>query len=635
MRMITLDFETYYDPAAGYTLSKMTTEAYIRDPRFEVILCTFTVDDGPVFDVDGLRMAEYLPSLELHKHAVICHHAHFDVGILSMIFGINPKAIICTLGMARALHGSNGRLSLEKLSQHYGLPPKGNEVMKVMGMRRKDFSPEAFTRYCHYGQRDTLNTRSLAKIFIPKFSRTELQIHDRVIRMFTEPKLVLNKPVLETYAKQLQDDKITLMLRAGAQKSDLMSNVKFAQLLIDNGIRPPMKFSPAFLKLPEEEQKAQRALDPKAGQTYAFAKTDAAMQALAEHPDENIQALVAARVGTKSTMAETRANRFIEMSDRGRATIYLKYSGAGASHRLSGGDGTNAQNLTRKSKLREAIEAEDGKVIVVVDSSNIDARILDTLAGQSDMVQAYRDYDNKVGPDIYCVMAAKIYKRPIEKERDPKERQMGKNSKLGLGYGLGPNGFQVQVRGQAKDDKGKPLVLPLELCQEIVKIYRDSHSQVGKLWKRMDDSLNAIEGGFPGISVDYRGVIKTTEDGLLLPGGLRIRFPDLKREKGEWTFWNGKLREKIYGAKMTGITIQALARIVVLTQSLEAAKELDGVAPWVHSVHDEALFVADVFEAPYVQEVVERHFRQPPSWLPDLPLNCESGYHKSYGKAKS
>ena len=34
MDVYTLDFETYYDQE--YSLSKMTTEAYVRDPRFEV-----------------------------------------------------------------------------------------------------------------------------------------------------------------------------------------------------------------------------------------------------------------------------------------------------------------------------------------------------------------------------------------------------------------------------------------------------------------------------------------------------------------------------------------------------------------------------------------------------------------------
>jgi DNA polymerase len=623
VKLITLDFETYYDPDNGYTLSKMTTEAYIRDPRFEAILCTFTVDDGPVFDVDGLRLKEYLPSLELHKHGVIMHHAHFDAGILYHHYGISPKAMFCTLGMGRALHGANGRLSLEKLSERYGLPPKGHEVQNVKGMRRADFSPEAYQRYARYGHRDSLNTRSLAQIMMPQFSRSELQIHDKVIRMFTEPKLVLNAPLLQEYADQLNLDKTTLMLRAGAQKEDLMSNDKFAQLLIDRGVEPPTQVSAATGKT-----------------TWAFAKTGAGMQALAEHPDEDVQALVAARTGVKSTMAETRANRFIGMASRGGAMIYLKYSGASGTHRLSGGDGTNAQNLTRGSKLRDAFEAPDGKVIVVCDSSNIDARVLDTIAGQVDMVQAYRDYDNKVGPDIYCIMAEKIYKHPVNKKEHPRERQMGKVAKLGLGYGLAGQGFQVTVRAQAKDDNGKPLVLPLTICNNVVEIYRESHAQVQKLWKRMDNALDIIASKLPLVPVDYQGIIKTCEDGLMMPNGLKILFPDLKREKDkdtgrmEWTFWNGKTREKIYGAKMTGIVTQCLARIVVLDQSLAASKELGELAPWVHSVHDEALFVTDVFEAPYVQDIVERNFRTAPAWLPALPLNCESGFHQSYGKAK-
>lgn len=617
MRFVTLDFETFYDPDGGYTLSKMTTEAYIRDPRFETILCTFTVDDGPVFDVDGLRMAEYLPSLELEKCAVIMHHAHFDAGILYHHYGISPKVLICTLGMGRALHGANGRLSLEKLSERYGLPPKGHEVQNVKGMRRRDFTPQAYQRYAAYGHRDSLNTRSLAMAMMPQFSRTELQIHDRVIRMFTEPRLQLNVPVLQEYANQLSRDKTTLMLRAGAQRDDLMSNPKFAQLLLDCGIEPPTQISAATGK-----------------KTWAFAKTSPGMQALAEHPDEAIQALVAARTGVKSTMAETRAQTFISMGNRGPAMIYLKYSGASGSHRLSGGDKTNAQNLTRGSKLRDAIEAPDGQVIVVCDSSNIDARVLDTLAGQEDMVQAYRDYDAGIGPDIYSVMAAKIYGHPVNKKDFPKERQMGKVAKLGLGYGLGDVGFQMTVQQQAKDDDGKPLKLQLSLCTTVVQIYRDSHSQVKKLWKRMDGSLDVIASKIPGVAVDYQGIVKTCEDGLVMPGGLKILFPGLERKDNEWTFWNGKTREKIYGAKMTGIVTQCLARIVVMEQSLAAARELDGLAPWVHSVHDEGLFLTDVFEAPYVQEVVERHFRTPPVWLPTLPLNCESGFHQSYGKAK-
>jgi hypothetical protein len=46
MKIITLDFETYYDRA--YSLSKLTTEEYIRDEQFEVIGVSVQEDDGTV-----------------------------------------------------------------------------------------------------------------------------------------------------------------------------------------------------------------------------------------------------------------------------------------------------------------------------------------------------------------------------------------------------------------------------------------------------------------------------------------------------------------------------------------------------------------------------------------------------------
>ena len=39
MNIVTLDLETYFDD--DYTLKKLTTEAYVRDPRFEALGCGF------------------------------------------------------------------------------------------------------------------------------------------------------------------------------------------------------------------------------------------------------------------------------------------------------------------------------------------------------------------------------------------------------------------------------------------------------------------------------------------------------------------------------------------------------------------------------------------------------------------
>lgn len=662
MDIITVDFETFYGD--DYTLSKLTTEAYIRDPRYETILCGFLINGRDGFWVPRDDVPKALADLRLDKRAVLAHHAHFDGLILSHHYGVRPKVWLDTLGMARHLYGQHGKLALAKLAERWGVGKKGEEVILAKNMRFKDFPPQVLARYGRYCINDCELEWAGFQIMAPNFSRREFELNDRVIRMFTEPRMELDAQTLREYADQLRVEKTTLMLQAGVQEQDLMSNDKFAECLRDLGIEPPMKVSPTWAKdprpagIPEPEGKGMAKM------TYAFAKSDEQMQELQEHPDEAVQFLVEARLKNKTTIAEKGALRLIAMSERGLATVYLKYSGAGGTHRLSGGDSLNWQSFKRGSALRRAIMARKGRMLAVADSSTIEARILDWISGQDDMVEVYRKQDNKTGPDMYCTIAGRIYGRPIIKPDekrgiagDPEERQMGKVAKLGLGFGMGAARFKIAVRGQAKvrkkdkhgevvlDSYGKPVMIPLRItdqfAEQVVGIYRESHPQVRKFWKRCEAALDCIIRGNVGVDVDFRGVVKTCKDGLLLPGGIRILYPDLRKVQQdggymEYEFWNGKHRERIYGAKVAENIIQCLARIAVMYQCLDAEKEVAPVdASWVHSQHDEGIFDTPAYEAPWVLERIMASMRTSPSWAPDLPLNCEGGIHQRYGLAKT
>lgn len=658
MHIVTLDFETFYGD--DYTLSRMTTEAYIRDPRFESILCSFKVDNEKAFWVPRDDIKAALRDTKVTQSAVLCHHAHFDGGILNHYYDTRPKVWLDTLGMARNLHGVNGRLSLEKLAERYGVGVKGKEVLNAKGMRYADFGRDQLRRYGQYSCNDSDLTYALFNLMAPNFSRDELEINDAVIRMFTEPTLTFDVPMLQEYVEWLSTEKVHLLLKAGVQKTDVMSNDKFAAILEGLGIPPPKKVSKTTGKL-----------------TWAFAKTDPAMQALQEHPDEIVQVVIEARLKNKTTIAEASAMRLIAMTGRGNATLYYKYSGASGTHRLSGGDKWNSQAMQRITKgvphtgtVRKALQAQPGEVVVVADSSTIEARMLDWLAGQEDMVEVYRKQDNKTGPDMYCVIGEDIYERVITKKDDPEERQMSKRVKLGFGFGMGWQQFGISVRREAKGKDGKPLVLADAFCVKVHGIYRKKHPMVLKLWRRCDLALKAIANGDIGVNVDYRGVVKTCKDGLVMPGGLKILYPDLKFEpemtinpdyqsfvvngglppddvpelipfkdkwgnpRGEWTFWNGKHRERIYGPKVTENIIQCLARICVFKQCLEASKELRGVAKWCLSSHDEGGFTTHAWNGGLVLETLMRHMRVSPAWAPDLPVNCEGGVHNRYGFAK-
>ena len=632
MDLVTYDFETYYD--SEYSLSKMTTEAYVRDPRFETIMLSIRINEAEPYWVPQPDVKPALRDLRPERRAALCHHSHFDGLVLSHHYGVYPKVWFDTLSMARNLHGANGGLSLAKLAERYGVGRKGDEVVQAKGLHFKDFTPEHLARYGLYCCLDNYLTYELFMRMLGALSREELQIIDQVIRMFTEPVLELDEVMLADYAAQLRAEKTVLMLQAGAQAEDLMSNDKFADMLRNLGVEPPTKTSPTWLK------KAVAERDPVPPQIYAFAKTDVGMQTLQEHPDERVQILVEARLKNKTTIAEKGAERLIGMSRRGAATVYYKYSGA-ASHRFSGGDKFNWQSMKRGSSLRKAVTAPVNHVVVVGDSSNIEARLLDWLAGQEDMVQVYRDFDAGTGPDMYCVMAGRIYNREINKARDPDERQMGKKAKLGLGYGMGAPRFVITMRGEAKDKDGRPLILPASFGQHVVDIYRSSHPFVIKLWKRGEGALAAIAERKYDVGVDFRGLVRTCEDGLVFPGGLKILYPDLRRVKDaelnswEWEFWNGKQRERIYGAKVIENIIQCLARIVVMKQCLDTARECAAEeVKWKISSHDEGGFVTHVYYAPYVLERLMAQMRTPPSWAPDLPLNSEGGFHQRYGLAK-
>lgn len=605
MDLITLDWETYY--AKDYTLSKMTTEEYIRDPRFQPIMCGFKVNDQRPFWVDAPDIKAWLEKVDVQNNAVLAHHAHFDGLIMSHHYGLTPKVWFDTLSMARAVLGGKGGLGLAKLAEAMGLGKKGNEVVNALGKRREDFSDYELGKYGAYCINDVELEYQLFQRLLPKFTKGELKIIDLVIRMFTEPMLELDADLLQEYLTDIQVDKTTALMRAGIQLPDVMSNDKFAAALSFLGVDPPTKLSPTTGK-----------------EAWAFAKTDPQMEALAEHPDLDVQALVAARLKNKTTLAETRTIRMLGIASRGPAPVYLKYSGADQTHRLSGGDKMNWQNNARGSKIRKAIHAPDGEVCVVADSSNIESRILDWLAMQEDAVEVYRKADAKLGPDTYCVMAEKIYQRPINKKGNPDERQMGKVAKLGLGYGMGAAKFINPVRIMAKKK------IDLAFSELVVQAYRSGHPMVLKLWKRADSALAAIASGQLGVAIDPRGVVVTGPGCIVLPNKLEIRYPDLRKDADGWSYWNGRSREKIYGAKVVENIVQALARIVVMDQTLD----INTYLPVALSVHDEAVGVTSEADGKDALEFSLNCMRKSPEWGPDLPLNSEGSYHWSYGEAK-
>lgn len=406
MNIITLDFETYY--ASDYGLRKFTTENYIRHSSFEVIGVSIKLnnEDAVWFSGTKEQTKRFLNGYKWDC-IVVAHNAMFDMAILNWHFDIRPKHIVDTLSMARALYGTEVGGSLGALVAHFELGVKGKEVLNALNKHRIDFTAEELSRYGEYCRNDSELTYKLFGVLAFNFPISELRLIDMTIRMFTEPTLSLDVGKLTDHLEKVQIMKAKLMERIKETKADLMSNPKFAELLKLLGVEPPMKISPANGK-----------------DTYAFAKSDEEFKALLEHENTYVQALVSARLGVKSTLEETRTERFIGIANRGIMPVPLRYYAAHTG-RWGGDDKLNLQNLPRKSPLKHAICAPKGFVIMDSDSSQIEARTLAWLAGQDDLVKAFEK-----GEDVYSIMASTIYNKPIAEIAEG-ERFVGKMTILG------------------------------------------------------------------------------------------------------------------------------------------------------------------------------------------------------------
>ena len=546
MQIVTLDFETFYD--TGYGLKKLTTEEYIKSPLFQVIGVAIKIDQGSTKWYSGTHeeIKDVLNTIEWDRTALVCHNMMFDGAILSWIFNVVPKVYFDTLPIARALHGINVGGSLKFLAEKYHLGEKGTEVLDAKGKRIEDFQPYELHRYGEYCKNDVALTYKLFNILIKDFPPSELKLIDLTIRMFTQPLLEVDDALLIERLEVVKEEKQKLLsgLKARLECEDeecvrkkLASNKQFAELLEEIGVPCPMKESPTTGK-----------------QTYALAKTDQGFIDLKEHEDLFIQELCAVRLGTKSTIEESRIERFIGIGarNRGKLPIPLKYYGAHTG-RWSGSDKVNFQNLpsrdAKKKALKNAILLPEGHVIMNVDSSQIEARLLVWLAGQEDVTQWYRE-----GRDVYCEFASKVYGKKIDK-RNKLERAVGKTCILGLGYGTGATKLQNVLK------LGAGVEFSEQECQRLVKIYREVNDKVIQLWRECDDALNDIASWPSGKEPYYLGAQKcviVSSKGLKLPNGLYIYYPELewdtselkgkfvcKNRFGNISIWGGSVVENV------------------------------------------------------------------------------------------
>ena len=614
MSFITLDFETYYDKDLGFRTQ--TNEEYLNDPRFEVIGVGIKVDDNPAKWVTE-NIAEEFSMLDWGNSALLCHNMLFDGAILAWKYGIVPAMYYDTLCMARAIHGVDAGGSLKALAERYNLGIKGTEVAEALGKRRADFTPEQLAAYGRYCINDVdLTFKLFGSLLSGHFPQDELELIDMTLRMYTQPVLEVDDALLVDRLGQVRAQKQELLsglmeamgvTTVEEVRACLASNPQFAAELERHGVTPPMKTSLTTGK-----------------ETFALAKNDEAFIELQEHEDPLIQQLCAVRLGTKSTIEESRIERFIGIGsrNRGRLPIPLKYYGAHTG-RWSGLDSVNLQNLPSRDKnkkaLKNALLAPSGHCIINCDSSQIEARVLAWLAGQHDVVKQFAN-----GEDVYSIFASKVYKRDITKA-NPVERFVGKTCILGLGYGTGAKKLQHTLKTQPPGAD-----LSEDECKRIVDLYRHENYKIPELWRECDRALEHL-ASWPSSTEEYslgqHGTVWVTPNGLRLPNGLYIKYPKLRRGEKGFIYTSRKGVQSLWGGAVVENVVQALARIIVGEQMIQMR---DTYRP-VLTVHDAAVCVAPTNSVQEAVEFIRQVMSTPPKWAPGLPVACEAKYGRSYG----
>ena len=614
MKLLVLDIESFYD--GDYSLSKLTTEEYVRDSRFEVIGVSVQVDDGTPqwFSGTHAEIEAWLKLFDWENSALVCHNTMFDAAILLWHFGIMPKRYLDTLSMARGWFGVDTPLSLGALSPAMGFGEKGDAVRVFKGVHRTQFTTAEMHDYADYCCNDVTLTYKIFQRFMELgFPLSELTLIDMTLRMFIEPTLVLDTAMLDSHLRDVKDSKrdhlINTLVAIGREdlaaiasidsaeneqvKKELRSNEQFAELLRKLDVVPPTKISPTT------------GMD-----AYAFAKTDDGFKALLEHPDQRVQAVCAARLGMKSTLEETRTQRFLNMSRRGALPIALLYAGA-RTKRWSGTQNINLQNLPRKSKIKAALRAPDGYTIVGGDLSNIELRVGLWLSGQMDKLRLLGE-----GRDLYKDFASSVFGTPYD-EITTDQRFIGKTSQLSLIFGVGAAKLRAAIKQGTGIDIGE------EESVRIVTLYREEYARVKLAWNKGEGALRAINSNACIKYGAHEIITVRGRQGCLLPSGLSLQYPSLHQEpEGDRMVWYYQTRygkEGIYGAKFFQGLVQSLARCIIGEAMIRIGRQYHIAL----TVHDAVYLLVPNDEVEQAEQFTYTELCRPPLWMPDIPLNAE------------
>ena len=644
IKNLEIDIESFSD----VDLTKCGVYKYASAPDFEVILFAYSVDGGPVRQVDlasGEKIpAEIIAALEDDTVIKWAFNANFERVCLSRYLGyptgdyLMPDSWRCSmvwaayLGLPLSLEGVGTVLGLEKQKLTEGknlikyfcqpcAPTKSN------GGRTRNLpadAPEKWEAFKTYNIRDVevemaIQAR-LSNYPVPESVWEEYhldqEINDRGIMI----------------DRQLVDQALLIDARS---KSDLMARLQ-AMTELDN---------------PNSVQQLKSYLADRGIEADSLGKKEVA--AMIKTVPGDIAEVLSLRLQlAKSSVKKYQAMRNSACEDDRCRGMFLFY-GANRTGRFSGRivqlqnlpqnhipDLAEARSLVKcggyealellyenipevlSELIRTAFVPQPGYKFCVADFSSIEARVLSWLAGERWRMDVFMN-----NGDIYCASASAMFGVPVEKHgRNAELRQKGKIAELALGYG----GSVGALKSMGALEMG----LTEEELQPLVDSWRTANPNIVRFWWDVDRAVKkAVKQREPSV---LRGIRFECRSGMLfitLPSGRRLSY--VKPRIGENRFstesvtYEGvggtKRWERIesYGPKFVENIVQAISRDILCY----AMRTLSHCRICAH-VHDE--LIIECRKDASLDAICEQMGRTPP-WAEGLVLRAD-GYETQFYK---
>lgn len=653
MRVVTLDFETYFSTKDKYTLTKMGPLEYVRDPRFYVQCVSVRIDKGETYVFEADKAGAVLRALHLERPDTVTvgHNLNgFDCLVLSEHYDIHPAMLLDTiammhwLGLSRVM--SRSHKVLTALLGH-GIKQAGT-VVSDGKKYKEDFTPDEwafFLRYCHD---DTQQCSENFYSMLPFMNADAIKLASLTAKMATEPAFIPDSTLLQDYKGELEMqsalalEKLQKFLHFGsidAMLKGIRSRSTFPQLIAEAGGVCPMKWS-----------------DKQGKEIPAISKTDLEFTKLLESDNERVRLLVQTRLEQNSSIQMSRTQSLLNFADK-PIPIMLSVLNAHTGRYTAGNegksDGLNFQNLSKrdpsKLALRKALKVPAGYSVVACDSSQIEARILAWVSGQSDLVEQF-----KTGRDPYAEMASKIFKVPAKdihdaakSSTDPRHNQyktyrnVGKTCVLSAGYGVGAQKFSDTLL-RTKVQLDPDLTKHQELAVQAHAIYRQSAGAITQFWRTCDKVVQILtastqlgEYGKFGAHAEFsygRAIIPLSQVNcayIAMPNGYRIWYPNLRFEQEDGRnvmlydrYVHGKIvPNHIYGGGVTENVCQSLAFMML---GWQACRMADAGISLKANIHDAWIAVVPTAQAETVKTKMEAIMSSVPDWLAGFPVGCEA-----------